>query len=154
MENYSVIKQRDICKNHNLCFFGNAPTLATINNTIDKEASIAWLIPQLTDVAMFSNNQKEMNDCLVEECATIIANEYFYLKTSELMLFFYYFKAGAYCEFYGSVSPLVIMKSLRLFIKDRANAYAKREGEQNLIKAAKNKENSCTYEEYLRLKNK
>lgn len=141
-----------MCKNKDNCFFGNAPTLAVINKEFDKDAAVAWLITQLTELAVYSNSQKEMNDYLVEECAKVIASEFYYLKTTELMLFFYNFKAGKYGVFYGSVSPLVITTSLQQFLRERNDAYFAHESELNKKHLEEQKKNSISHAEYLRLK--
>lgn len=141
-----------MCKNKDNCFFGNAPTLAMINKEFDKDSSVAWLITQLTELAVYSNSQKEMNDYLVEECAKVIATEFYYLKTTELMLFFYNFKAGKYGVFYGSVSPLVITTSLQQFIRERDDAYFYHESELNKKRLEEQNKNGIPYTKYLRLK--
>lgn len=148
---YSVSQQTEICKDKDNCFFGNAPTLGKLNREFDKEAATAWLIPQITELAIYSNSQKEMNDYLVEECANIIASEYYYLKLTELMLFFHNFKAGRYGVFYGSVSPLVITVSLQTFLKDRDDAIFHHESKLRLQRDQRDKEKAVSYEEYLRL---
>lgn len=70
------------------------------------------------------------------------------------MLFFHRFKSGRYGRFYGSVDPLVITTSLREFIKERNEAIDKHEQEERQAKRAAdaNRENTITYEEFLKLK--
>lgn len=149
---YSVNSQKEICKNKENCFFGNAPTLAKLNREYDKEAATAWLIPQITELAVYSNSQKEMNDYLVEECANVIASEYYYLKVTELMLFFHNFKAGKYGVFYGSVSPLVITASLQAFLRDRGDVIFHHESELKKKKYEEERKKAISYTEYLELK--
>lgn len=69
------------------------------------------------------------------------------------MLFFHRFKSGCYGRFYGSVDPLVITTSLREFIKERNEAIDKHEQEERQAKrsADANRENTITYEEFLKL---
>ena len=123
-----------------------------INKEFDKDSAVAWLITQLTELAVYSNSQKEMNDYLVEECAKVIATEFYYLKTTELMLFFYNFKAGKYGVFYGSVSPLVITTSLQQFLRERNDAYFAHESELNKKRLEEQTKKGIPYTEYLRLK--
>ncbi len=123
-----------------------------MNRDFDKEAATAWLVPQITELAVYSNSQKEMNDYLVEECANVIASEYYYLKLTELMLFFHNFKAGKYGVFYGSVSPLVITSSLQTFLRERNDAIFHHESELRRQRDKEESKHSISYEEYQRLK--
>lgn len=78
--------------------------------------------------------------------------EYHYLKITELMLFFYYFKTGRYGKFYGAVDPLVITCSLRDFIVERGVAISRHEQEQREHREAESRKNAITYEQYLQMK--
>ncbi len=55
--------------------------------------------------------------------AKIIVTEFYYLKTDELLLFFYRFSAGRYGQFYSYFTPSVIIRGLRDFLKERARAF-------------------------------
>ena len=126
---YAPKKLVYICRNEELCYFGNSPTLGRINHEYDPLAAVAFLVPLLTDLAEFSNCKVSFSENQIRSCAEIIAAEYFYMKLSELMLFFYKFKIGEYGQFYGSVSPMVIMCSLRQFARDRHDAIHRHESE-------------------------
>lgn len=61
---------------------------------------------------------------IVDAVSAVIADNFGYLKLSELMLFFQQFKAGRYGRFYGSVDPLVITEALQSFLDFRAERMA------------------------------
>ena len=61
----------------------------------------------------------------VLELSVMIRVEYYYLKASELLLFFFKLKTGEYGTFYGVVDPMVIMSALIEF-----KAYRKRQLEK------------------------
>ena len=84
----------------------------------------------------------------MEECAFVIATEFYYLKTSELMLFFHRFKTGRYGRFYGSVDPLIITTALRDFVAERASAYERHEQEERDKREQEEKKNAMTWEEF------
>lgn len=128
METYSVKRQTLICRDKKQCYFGNAPTLSDLTKAIDERAATAWLIPLITDLAIYSGH-KGLTENQINDCADIIAAEFDFLKLTEVMLYFYYFKTGKYGRFYGVVSPLEIIDGLRSFLRDRASAYATRETE-------------------------
>lgn len=77
-----------------------------------------WLIAQLYDLCEYTG-AKKMDVHQATMLAEVIAQEYGYLKVSELLLFFFRFKTGSYGRFYGAVDPLVITSALKEFMKER-----------------------------------
>lgn len=143
-----------LCKDQAKCYFGPFPTLAIVQKTYRVSASY-WLVPQLMNLSQFCGSNNKLQGKPLEECAELIAQNYYYLKTSELMLFFYRFKLGKYGRFYGSVDPLIILQALQEFvIYDRNKAIDHREAEMRDREYAESKKNAVTYEQYLSLKNK
>lgn len=116
------------------------------------ETSVAWLIPQLMDLSEFCGCKEKLQGEPMEECAWLIAQNYFYLKISELMLFFNLFKQGRYGHFYGSVDPLVIMTALQDFLRYRGDAIFDHKSEINLKHIVEQEREAITYKEYLRRK--
>lgn len=142
--------QLTICNNTDECYFGSHPTLADLDRGYGRNASSYWLVPELTNLSEFCGCKEKLTGNALKECAVIIAQQYHYLKTSELMLFFYKFKAGEYGRFYGSVDPLIIMQALKEFTRDRYTAYEHREGELREKLYLESIKNSISYEEYRR----
>lgn len=60
----------------------------------------------------------------MRELAQVLIVYVYYLKVSELMLFFYRFKSGKYGEFYEVVDPQRIMSGLNAFLRDRLDEIA------------------------------
>ena len=149
---YSPAAQRTLCSDKQICFFGNFPTLADINKEYGTQTSVAWLIPQLLDLSEFCGCKDKLQGESLEECAWLIAQNYYFLKVSELMLFFNYFKQGRYGHFYGSIDPLVIMSMICKFARERGDAYTEYENEKNMQRLEEQKKNSISHAEYLRLK--
>ena len=149
---YAPNKQIEINHDKERCYFGNIPTLAEINRIYDKQAAVAWLIPQLTNLAEFSNCKTSFSEMQIRECAEMIVSEYSYLKLSELMLFFYRFKCGVYEKFYGSVSPMTIMASLLIFLEERRAEIKRLESERTARAYKESLKQAIPYEEYLKRK--
>lgn len=152
LKDYNPDMQKRICTNKQLCFFGQYPTLATLNNTYGRNISTAWLMTQLYNLSEFCGCRNKLEDMQLEECATLISQNYYYLKVSELMLFFYRFKLGMYGKMYGSVDPLVIMTAIRDFLTYRSDAIAEQEQLQLNERLLSDKQNACSYEEYKAMK--
>lgn len=134
------------------CFFGPYPTLLDIQSTYNVSASY-WLVPQLVDLSNFCGAKGKLQGKQLEQCAELIAQNYAYLKVSEVMLFIYRFKLGMYGRFYGTVDPIYIMMALRDFVSiERCRAIENRyyrmrkKGEQESAKKA------VTYQQYLLIK--
>lgn len=122
--------QAAAAKHPEKCYFGTAPSLTILKKTYGENMATMWLVPQLNDLAAFTNSTNQLNGQAVTFVANAIAQEYYYLKTSELLLFFYRFKLGYYGRFYGTVDPMIITMAIREFLKERAEAYRKRDAEQ------------------------
>jgi len=140
--------QIKICTDEELCYFGDAPTLASLNLAYGKMTAAMWLVPQLYNLSEFCGCKNKLEGKALEECASLIAMQYHWLKVSELMLFFVRFKLGRYSVFYGSVDPLVITTSLRSFLKERNLAYERRENAIRNEEIEESKKRSITWEEY------
>ena len=111
--------QMKVCKDTELCLFGDAPVLSELNMAYGEMTATMWLVPQLYNLSEYCGCRDKLQGKPLEECASVIATDYYYLKVSELMLFFHRFKSGRYGRFYGAVDPLVITTSLRDFVKER-----------------------------------
>ncbi len=140
--------QLQVCKDASSCFFGDFPTLSVIDRTYGERKSRAWLIPQLVDLSLCCGLKEDASREQLEFTATFIATDFHWLKTSELMLFFYRFKAGCYERFYSRFDPQAILSSLRMFILERARAYDARDEELRRRKEAEHKARCISYEEY------
>ncbi len=137
-----------ICDNSEICFFGDYPTLAEVKVSYGSNAPVMWLIPQLYNLSEYCGCKEKLQGAPLEECASVIATYFYYLKVSEFMLFFHRFKSGIYGRFYGSIDPLIITTSLRAFLKERLFAYERREQEQRDRQREEDRKNAATWEEY------
>ena len=142
--------QLQVCKDASSCFFGDFPTLSVIDRTYGERKSRAWLIPQLVDLSLYCGLKEDASREQLEFTAAFIATDFHWLKTSELMLFFYRFKAGCYERFYSRFDPQTVLVSLRLFVQERARAYEIREDEKRRREEAGHKARCISFEEYCR----
>lgn len=129
-------RQLSLCQDDEDCYLGDYPTLALVRATYGTEAPAMWLVPQLYNLSEFTGSKTKLEGVPLEECASIIATNYHYLKTSELMLFFYKFKSGRYGRFYGAVDPITILTALQEFVGERATFYTRKTQEKSQEKLA------------------
>lgn len=134
------------------CYFGDSPTLASLGSQFDKKYPVAWLMAHLHDLSEFCGCKDKLAGHPLQQCAGIISIDFYWLKVSELILFFHRFKSGRYGKFYGAVDPIVIMEALKEFCRERNVAYCEREKEAALRQMEESRKNSCTWEEYLKQK--
>ena len=141
--------QMKICRDDQLCFFGDAPILSEINMAYGEMTSTMWLIPQLYDLSEYCGVKDKLEGKSLEECASVIASEFYFLKVSELMLFFHRFKSGRYGKLYGSVDPLAITTSLREFLKERAREIEHRKRMEMEAEERESRKNAISRDEYI-----
>ena len=135
-----------------LCFFGDYPTLASIKASYGSNAPAMWLVPQLKDLSEYCGCKEKLSGTPLEECACVIAAEFYYLKISELMLFFHRFKAAKYGRFYGAIDPLIIIQSLYEFLKERNAAIDRAEREKEAQMREDWKKDGISIEDWLTIK--
>ena len=140
--------QQDICGDSDVCFFGGAPTLAQINATYGFQTAAMWLVPQLYNLSEYCGCKDKLLGRPLEECASVISKEFYYLSVSELMLFFHRFKSGRYGRFYGSIDPLVITNAIRMFLKERLFAYEEREKAEREKADREARDKAISWKEY------
>ena len=153
LSDYLPTKQVYLCADKELCYFGKAPTLLDIGNKYGRKLPLIWLVGQITDLVTFTNCKNIINETQIRELARMINAEYHYYKLTEIMLFFYLFKAGEYDDFYGTISPAAIMKSLKEFKKQRCSEYDTYIRRQNELQRERDMQGCIPYDEWLKQKN-
>lgn len=136
-----------------LCLFANTPTLSEIMATYGTNAPIVWLIAQLNNLSEFCGAKEKMDVQTAERTASLIYAHFYYLKASELLLFFYKFSTGKYGRFYGTTDPLIILHALSTFVTQERNpAIDRHECEERMKQREEERKYAIGYEEYLRIK--
>ena len=148
MLTFTCSHEKLYCKYTWRCILGKAPTLSQINVAYGKNTAAACLVPLLTDVSEFCGCKEKLSEDQLEELSYIIAGEYHWLKITEIMLFFWWFKSGKYGKFYGSVDPMILTSSLKQFVKDRNAIIAKRDSMELEKKESEWKKTALTYEQW------
>ena len=152
LADYLPTKQVFLCSDKELCYFGNAPTLSDIGNKYGKKLPLIWLVGQITDLVTFTNCKNIVSEVQIRELARMINAEYHYYKLTEVMLFFYQFKIGDFGEFYGTISPIVVMKALQEFKQQRCAEYDNHIRKQNEIQRERDMQGCISYPEWLKMK--
>jgi hypothetical protein len=143
----------ELTRNAERCYFGTAPTMGMVNIAYGDGTAQEWLSFQIADLSQFSGAREKISGRQLEQLDNIIAQDYSYLKISEVMLFFRQFKKGRFGKFYGSVDPLAITNALIDFVKERNEVYFKHESQINDEKRlAESQKPHTTYEQYLKSK--
>lgn len=145
-------QQITVCADTEHCFFGDYPTLASVKASYGSNAPAMWLVPQLNNLSEYCGCKEKLKGVPLEECASVIAAEFYYLKISELMLFFHRFKSAKYGRFYGTIDPLIIIQSLYEFLKERNAAIDRAEREKEDHMRDEWKKQGMLLQEWLEIK--
>lgn len=132
------------------CIMGKAPTLAVIRRDYGAEISRKWLVIEIGDFNNFVgiSEEKKMSLEVMKSLADMIMSRYYYLKLSEVMLFFMRLKYGDYGEMYGSVDAVRILSAMRKFITQRNSIIIQEEQKEYERQMAESKKNAISREKY------
>lgn len=144
--------QISYCQHAERCITGCAPTIAGLRAAYGKGKAVAWIVPQLYNLSEFCGCKDKLTAEQLTETAAMITVAYPWLKTMELMLFFFRLKSGRYGKFYGAVDPLTILTALREFVRERNVALNRIEQQQRERERARWKATAVSYEEYKAMK--
>ena len=125
----SPARQLYLCQEPEECFIGDSPWLGLLDATYGRFASAMWLVPQIADVSVCCGLKEDASKDQIRLVASAIASRYKLLKTDEVMLFFFNFKAGLYERFYGYFDPQTIVRSVKSFCSERELILAAHERE-------------------------
>ena len=115
IRSFSPLCHYDIIKNEHNVWFGAYPTLVTINNVYPETAERLVNI-MLEDLEIYICANKKFDETQYIQLSQIIVSEFYFLKISELILFFWRVKSGHYGKFYGQIDPLNLIEWLRNFV--------------------------------------
>ena len=125
----SPARQLYLCQEPEECFIGDSPWLGLLDATYGRFASAMWLVPQIADVSVCCGLKEDASKDQIRLVASAIASRYKLLKTDEVMLFFFNFKAGLYERVYGYFDPQTIVRSVKSFCSERELILAAHERE-------------------------
>lgn len=125
----SPARQLYLCQEAEECILGNSPWLGLLDATYGRFASAMWLVPQIADVSVCCGLKEDASKDQIRLVASAIASRCKLLKTDEVMLFFFNFKAGLYERFYGYFDPQTIVRSVKSFCSERELILAAHERE-------------------------
>ncbi len=113
------------------------PSLKVLAEAYDEETYIIWMKAQLIKINEFVGTKEKLSTDQMEELAIQILHEYGYLNLFEFIIFCGRLRSGSYEEFYGSIDPMRVLKSLKSFCYDRRcdldKVYREREAEQKRL---------------------
>ena len=112
---FSPKKLNHFCQYKERCFVGTAPTLGAAKTAYGDGGITSLLVQYLFDLGTYSGTRDLMDSSQYTDCAQMMLENFYYLKITEIMQFFYMYKSGRFNggEFYGNVNPISIMKTLR-----------------------------------------
>ena len=156
MRVYNPAMQVKYCSYPVRCVMGNAPTLAKVRKEYGTQTALDWLRVQINDyqnyVAVKDDN--EMPTEVANEVAALILEDFYYLKMTEIMLFFRWLKTGRYGELYGRINPQTFFCKLREFVRERNDIIFHEENKRRLKEEMLQAKKAITYSEWQKMKQK
>lgn len=114
------------------------PTLHMLEQAYGQEyASRVWIKTQLVILNDFVGVKNKLEDFQINPLCDQILVEYGGLNLLEFCLFMARLRSGKYEQFYGSVDPMLILKSLEEFMDDRRDDINRNIAEQEKAEQAK-----------------
>lgn len=110
------------------------PSLNAIKISFGDNIAETWLMAQIEDLNTFCGVKEKASVEQMLCLAQLIISKYWFLKVSDLMLFFANFKLAKYGTFYGVVDPIVISSALLRFNEERVEALNRIEKQQNQVR--------------------
>ena len=96
------------------CITGGAPPLVHLRLAYGDGAPIQWLTAHLATWQEKLNVPNKMSASEIESCAHTIANDFYFLKTTEIMLFLAQLLGGKYSvEWHGHILSSTIITTLK-----------------------------------------
>lgn len=119
------------------------------------DITISWMKAHVTEVSAFANVKGKMSDWQLESLCQQILVDYPTLTMVEFILFCARLRSGLYEDFYGSIDPMRIMKSFRLFIDDKNRDHFRKEERERQERREREYEerekNAVTWEQYCKM---
>ncbi|MBQ7204634.1 MAG: hypothetical protein IJS04_02220 [Muribaculaceae bacterium] len=152
MKRCSPLAQLKAGRNPKLAIMSEkSPTLVVLKKAYGENFPVMWLMEQILELVVYSNSKGTLNDYQAEFLANTIVNEYYDLKSSELLLFFYQFKCGKYGHFYGTIDPMRITIALDEFYEERNRVIERHQrAEEERLESLKQKQPTVSPEEWCR----
>lgn len=126
----------------------SVPSLSVVSSVYGPKVTQAWLEIQLRDLMEFVGVKDKMSPMQIMQTATIILTKYYYLKLSELMVFFMKMKSGEFGEFYGVVDPQKILSVFPQFLWWRGMMIEKVAKEEEARKEKLSMKDAITIEDW------
>lgn len=109
-----------MCKDREDCFFGKHPTLRQMNEKSGVKSGQILLSTFLNLMNVATNVKTKLSDVQIIILSEMIYEKFFYLKDSEISLFFYdYFRNFSEDRFYGSIETTTIIHMLTKWVREK-----------------------------------
>lgn len=132
----------------------NVPAIVHLAQAYDENVAVRWIQDQLLQVNEFAGVKSKLSDMQLNELAIQIRLEYGHLNLFEFILFCARLRSGRYEDFYGSVDPMRILKSLDAYCSDRRAEIWREAEEKEKIERDRayeeSRKNSITFDEWYR----
>lgn len=108
------------CEDREDCWFGAYPTLKELNQKNGVKAGQGIIATYLYLLNFATNHKVKLSDAQVRVISETVYSKFFYLKETEIMLFFHdYFLYLNSDKFFGSIEFKTIMDMFTIFVREK-----------------------------------
>lgn len=139
-----------ICRNREDCHFGDHKTLRELNRETGTKVGQGMVSTYLELLNATTNYKVKLSRLQIKMLSQTIYDKFFYLKDTELMLFFSdYYKYVNSDDFYGSIEPKTITTMLTKWVrKTRGAAIERHENRLHKERLESSKSECVNWEQY------
>ena len=130
LNQYSPGKCMRIFKNADspaLTIKSGAPTLGSIKKQYSEDFLIAYIAVWIVNLNDFVNASQKMNPAQIEETATLIFQDYYYLNLADINLMFKRIKKGEFGQLFSSIDGMKILSWFEKYAGERMQTAAENE---------------------------
>lgn len=141
-----------IARNKEGCIMNTqCPTIGDVRREYGYHMAYRWLYVHITDAASKANMQQRPGRQQIEGMATQMLEQYFYLKLTELMLFFDMFKRGMLGDMYGAMDSRSVFRAMKAFNEMRGEVIKRAEDKAHQQALKEDRDKRVSWEQYCRM---
>ena len=128
------------------------PTIGDVRREYGYQMAFRWLFIHITDAASKVSAQQRPGKSQIDGIAVQMMEQYFYLKLTEIMLFFDMFKRGVLGDVYNAFDSRSVFRAMKTFNVLRGDVIKSSEEKEHMEELRRDMDKRVTWEQYCKMK--
>lgn len=142
-----------ISRNREGCIMNTqCPTIGDVRREYGYQMAFRWLFIHITDAASKVSAQQRPGKSQIDGIAVQMMEQYFYLKLTEIMLFFDMFKRGVLGDVYNAFDSRSVFRAMKAFNVLRGDVIKSSEEKEHMEELRRDMDKRVTWEQYCKMK--